>query len=382
MKIGNTKYVLHQIPSGILHSSIQNIIGNGVVLDPIVFKKEIDSLQKNKVEIGDRLTIAKKAHLILPTHKLLDQAYEQAKGSSKIGSTLKGIGPCYQDKIARQGIRVGDIVQSDFKDQYQKLVDQHLNILAFYKIDVTLQEIEKEFFDSIEFLKTFQLVEAEQIINSYLDKNKKVLAEGAQGSLLDIDMGSYPFVTSSTTLAAGACSGLGVSPRRIKNVFGILKAYATRVGSGPFPTELFDEEGEKLRTIGNEFGSTTGRARRCGWLDLPALKYAVMLNGVTELFLMKVDVLAHFSTIRVCTHYELPSGERIDYLSFDLSSQSIKPIFNDFPGWQLDTNPVFNSFNDLPVELKNYINFLEQELNVPITLVSYGPEREATLVKK
>ncbi len=380
LKVDSVKYVLHQIPSGILHTSIQNIIGNGVVLDPVVFKTEIESLKQHSAGITNRLLISKKAHLILPTHKLLDKAYEQAKGESKIGSTLKGIGPCYQDKIGRQGIRVGDSIGVEFRQRYERLVVHHQSILKFYNTTVELKEVEEEFFNSIDFLKQFQLVDSEYVINSYLDQGSRVLAEGAQGSLLDIDMGSYPFVTSSTTVAAGACSGLGVSPRRIKNVFGILKAYATRVGSGPFPTELFDEDGEKLRTFGYEFGSTTGRARRCGWLDLPALKYTVMLNGVTELFLMKVDVLTHFSTIRVCTHYKTNSGERIDRIPFDMNSENLVPVFKDFPSWKLATDRI-SSFNDLPKELQTYIRFIEHELGVPITLVSYGPEREATVVK-
>lgn len=380
LKVDSVKYVLHQIPSGILHTSIQNVIGNGVVLDPVVFKSEVESLKHHSTGVMSRLLISKKAHLILPTHKLLDKVYEQAKGESKIGSTLKGIGPCYQDKIGRQGIRVGDSIGVEFRQRYERLVAQHQSILKFYNTTAELKEVESEFFDSIDFLKKFQLVDSEYVINSYLDQGSRVLAEGAQGSLLDIDMGSYPFVTSSTTVAAGACSGLGVSPRRIKNVFGILKAYATRVGSGPFPTELFDEDGEKLRTFGYEFGSTTGRARRCGWLDLPALKYTVMLNGVTELFLMKVDVLTHFSTIRVCTHYKTNSGERIDRIPFDMTSENLLPVFKDFPSWKLATDRI-SSFDDLPKELQTYIRFIEHELGVPITLVSYGPEREATVVK-
>jgi adenylosuccinate synthase len=380
LEFDNIKHVLHQIPSGIFRSDIQNIIGNGVVLDPIVFRREIEGLQKFNLDLKANLYISKKASLILPTHSLLDAAYEKSKGDDKIGSTLRGIGPTYQDKVARLGLRVGDLVSGDFKNKYQKLVNAHKAILDFYQFDYheALTAAEERFFAAVEFMKEFQLVDSEYLINDSLTKNKAVLAEGAQGSLLDIDFGSYPFVTSSSTMTAGACTGLGVSPHAIGEVYGIFKAYCTRVGSGPFPTELLEETGEKMRKEGNEFGSTTGRPRRCGWLDLPALKYAVMINGVTQLVMMKVDVLNIFDTIRVCTHYRLADGTLTDQLPYDLCTETMEPVYQDFAGWEQSLDGI-SAFDDMPAALTTYVEYLEKELKLPISFVSTGPDREALI---
>ncbi len=377
------KHVLHQIPSGIFRSNTKNIIGNGVVLDPIVFRKEAEAaIDKFQIDLRKNLYISKKAQLILPTHRLLDAAYEQAKGDNKIGSTLKGIGPTYSDKIARQGLRVGDVLSPNFKEKYKRLIDKHQVILKQHNfIYYDLIAMEKDFFDAIEYLKTYQLVESEYLINQSIQAQETILAEGAQGSLLDIDFGSYPFVTSSTTMAAGACTGLGVAPRHIAEVYGIFKAYCTRVGSGPFPTELKDETGEELRKVGHEYGSTTGRPRRCGWLDLPALRYAIMLNGVTQLVMMKVDVLSNFDEISVCTHYKLADGTISEQLPFDLCDVEAQPIYKTFPGWKSDLSPI-RSFDQLPSQLADYVAFLEEALNLPITFISTGPDRVATLVKE
>lgn len=377
LEFDNIKHVLHQIPSGIFRSDIQNIIGNGVVLDPIVFRREIEGLQKFNLDLKGNLFISKKASLILPTHSLLDAAYEKSKGDSKIGSTLRGIGPTYQDKIARLGLRVGDILSGQFKEKYQKLVEAHKDILRFYGFDFqdALIESETRFFAAIEFMKEFKMVDSEYMVNAALAEEKTVLAEGAQGSMLDIDFGSYPFVTSSSTMTAGACTGLGVAPSAIGEVFGIFKAYCTRVGSGPFPTELLDETGELMRKEGREFGATTGRPRRCGWLDLPALKYAVMLNGVTQLVMMKVDVLTVFDTIRVCTHYRLPDGTVTDQLPYDLCTEDVEPIYRDFAGWQESLEGI-RTFEDMPATLTTYVEYLENELQIPISFVSTGPNRD------
>jgi len=380
LEFDGIKHVLHQIPSGIFHSDIKNIIGNGVVLDPIVFKKEIDSLSKFNIDFKKNLFISKKAQIIIPTHRLLDAAYEQSKGANKIGSTLKGIGPAYQDKVARQGLRVGDILSPNFQQKYSKQVEAHKSILAFYKYEYDLSTPEKEFFEAIDFLKGFNLVDSEYLINESIQKKETILAEGAQGSLLDVDFGSYPFVTSSSTMAAGACTGLGIAPRHIGKVFGIFKAYCTRVGGGPFPTELNNPEGETLRKEGNEYGSTTGRPRRCGWIDLPALKYAIMLNGVTHLLMMKADVLNSFEEIKVCTHYKLKSGKVIDTLPYDVMEEGIEPIYVTKKGWNQSLNQV-SAFDHLPSQLLDYILFLESELKVPIQLVSLGPDRKQTLIK-
>lgn len=380
LEFDGIKHVLHQIPSGIFRSDIHNIIGNGVVLDAIVFKKEVDNLAKFNLDLFSNLVVSKKASLILPTHALLDAAYERSKGDSKIGSTLRGIGPAYQDKIARLGLRVGDIVSPNFADKYKKLVDAHKVILDFYQFDYQekLVDAEKNFFEAVEFMKQFTLVDSEYVVNAALASEKSVLAEGAQGSLLDIDFGSYPFVTSSTTMAAGACTGLGVAPGQIGEVLGIFKAYCTRVGSGPFPTELLEETGEKMRQEGREFGATTGRPRRCGWLDLPALKYAIMINGVTQLIMMKVDVLTIFDNIKVCTHYRLADGTVTDQLPYDLCDETVEPIYKDFAGWQTSLDGI-RDFDAIPSQLLDYVKFLERELNLPITYISTGPDREALI---
>lgn len=381
LEFDGIKHVLHQIPSGIFRPQILNIIGNGVVLDPIVLKKEIDGLGKFSIDYQKNLVVSKKATIIIPTHKLLDAALETSKGDKKIGSTLKGIGPTYQDKIGRAALRVGDILSPDFREKYDTLVEKHKTTLSFYNHPIdALPEMEAQFFAAIEFFKTLNLIDSEYVVNDALASNKKILAEGAQGSLLDVDFGSYPFVTSSTTMTAGACTGLGVSPSKIGEVFGIFKAYCTRVGSGPFPTELFDATGEAMRKEGNEFGSTTGRPRRCGWLDLPALRYSIMINGVTQLYMMKADVLNIFEEIKICTHYELPTGERIDRLSFEISDLDVKPVYKTFKGWHCSLAEV-RSYDEFPAELKEYVSYLENELHVPIKLVSVGPDRVQTILR-
>ncbi len=377
LEFDGIKHVLHQIPSGIFRDKTKNIIGNGVVLDPIVFKTEIEKLQKFNLNVKQNLFISKKATLIIPTHRLLDQAYEKAKGDHKIGSTLKGIGPSYQDKIARQGLRVGDILSDNFKNKLDKLVAVHNEILEKHQIIFDWSELEAQLMEAVDFLKQFQLIDSEYVINQELKKGASVLAEGAQGSLLDIDFGSYPFVTSSNTVTAGACTGLGVAPAHIGEVYGIFKAYSTRVGSGPFPTELVDEEGEKMRKHGNEFGSTTGRPRRCGWIDLPALKYSIMINGVTQLLMMKADVLSIFPVIKVCTHYKLKNGEVTEIIPYEIVNEQITPVYVELPGWQSTLTNVTK--DAMPQALLNYISFLEKELSVPITLISTGPDRTQTI---
>jgi len=381
LEFDGIKHVLHQIPSGIFRSQILNIIGNGVVLDPIILKKEIEALGKFSIDYRKNLVISKKATIIVPTHKLLDAAYEQSKGDKKIGSTLKGIGPTYQDKIGRSALRIGDVLSPDFKEKYAVLLDKHKSTLSFYNYPLdALEEMERQFFDAIEFVKTLPLIDSEYTVNDALNGNKRILAEGAQGSLLDIDFGSYPFVTSSNTMTAGACTGLGVAPSKIGEVFGIFKAYCTRVGSGPFPTELMDSTGEEMRKEGNEFGSTTGRPRRCGWLDLPALKYSIMINGVTQLFMMKADVLNIFEEIKVCTAYELPSGEQIEKLPFEINELDIKPVYKTMKGWYCSLDGV-RTYEEFPVALKDYVTYLEMELQVPIKLVSIGPDRTQTILR-
>ncbi len=374
------KHVLHQIPSGIFRKNCTNIIGNGVVLDPIIFKKEIEGLAKYDLNINSNLSISKKASIIIPSHRLLDAAYEAAKGASKIGSTLKGIGPTYTDKISRVGLRVGDILSANFKEKYQSLVAKHKVILDLYKHEYNLATAEKDFFEAVEFMKGFQIVDSEYTVNEAIANKKSILAEGAQGSLLDVDFGSYPFVTSSNTITAGACTGLGIAPNKIGEVFGIFKAYATRVGSGPFPTELEDEVGEKMRKEGNEFGSTTGRPRRCGWIDLPALKYAMMINGVSQLVMMKVDVLNIFDEIKACVAYKLPDGTITDHLPYDLNDTKVEPVFESLPGWSCSLEGMRN-LTELPPNLTNYIHFLEEKLGLPINFVSTGPDREAVVLK-
>jgi adenylosuccinate synthase len=381
LEFDGIKHVLHQIPSGIFRSQILNIIGNGVVLDPIILKKEIEALGKFSIDYRKNLVISKKATIIIPTHKLLDAAYEQAKGDKKIGSTLKGIGPTYQDKIGRSALRIGDVLSSDFREKYTALLEKHKSILSFYTYPLdALEEMEHQFFEAVEFVKTLPLIDSEYTVNEALQAKKRILAEGAQGSLLDIDFGSYPFVTSSNTMTAGACTGLGVAPSKIGEVFGIFKAYCTRVGSGPFPTELLDSTGEAMRKEGNEFGSTTGRPRRCGWLDLPALKYSIMINGVTQLFMMKADVLNIFEEIKVCTAYELPSGEQIEKLPFEINELDAKPVYKTMKGWYCSLADV-KTYEAFPAPLKEYVTYLEQELKVQIKLVSIGPDRTQTIMR-
>ncbi|MFY0593897.1 adenylosuccinate synthase [Roseivirga sp.] len=374
------KHVLHQIPSGIFRDKIKNIIGNGVVLDPVVFKKEIEGLAKFEIDLKANLFISKKTQLILPTHKLLDAAYEKAKGKDKIGSTLKGIGPSYQDKIARNGLRVGDIMAPGFEDRYRNLVGKHENTLKHYELEYDLAEVEAPFFEAIEFLRSFKLVNSEYLINKSVASSETILAEGAQGSLLDIDFGSYPYVTSSNTMTAGACTGLGVAPKNIGEVFGIFKAYCTRVGGGPFPTELFDETGEAIQKEGHEFGATTGRARRCGWLDLPALKYAIMINGVTQLFMMKADVLSILDEVKVCTSYKLADGSLTEEMPFQLVDEEVEPVYDTLPGWKVDVTGV-KSMDDMPQELSSYIKYIEEATGVPIKIVSVGPDRTQTILR-
>lgn len=378
LEFEGTKHVLHQIPSGIFHSHIKNIIGNGVVLDPIVFKAEMQKLQDRGVDAAQNLYISKKTALILPSHKVLDRVSEETLGSGKIGSTLKGIGPTYQDKIGRVGLRVGDILENDFQENYDRLVARHRKTVEFYGKTLDLAEQEQQFFEAIDYLRTLKLVDSEYMINEALQSGQRILAEGAQGALLDVDFGTYPFVTSSSTVVAGACTGLGVAPRHIGEVYGIFKAYCTRVGSGPFPTELHDEVGERIRQAGREFGSTTGRPRRCGWIDLPSLKYSIMLNGVTQLNMMKADILTEFDTIQVCTHYKLASGEVTDKVPHSLEEGSVTPVYEELPGWKVDLNKI-DAVEDLPEAFNNYLAFLEKHLNVPITIVSVGPDRKSTL---
>ena len=380
LEFNGIKHVLRTIPSGIFHDKSINIIGNGVVIDPVVLISEIDALIKMGVDVKSKLLLSTKAHLILPTHRLLDAASEASKGKEKIGSTLKGIGPTYMDKTGRNGIRIGDISLPNFKDKYDALVEKHKQILSHHNFEYDLSTMEPEWFKAIESLKTFQQIESEHYINDAFKNNKAILAEGAQGSLLDIDFGSYPFVTSSNTICAGACTGLGIAPNRIGKVFGIFKAYCTRVGSGPFPTELHDEIGDKIRNNGREFGSVTGRPRRTGWLDLPALKYAVMINGVTELMMMKADILSGFETIQVCTHYNY-QGKQIDFLPYDCSPELLSPFYTPLKGWNQDLTGL-SSPEQMPEALNEYIAFIEKEVGVPISIVSVGPDRTQTLMRK
>jgi adenylosuccinate synthase len=377
LEFEGNKHVLHTIPSGIFRPEVINVIGNGVVIDPVIFKGEIDKLSVYNINFKKNLLISKKAHLILPSHRLLDAASEIAKGKNKIGSTLKGIGPTYMDKTGRNGLRVGDIFLTNFMEKYQILVDKHIGILKHYpEFEYDLKATEAEFFEGVNLIKSLTCIDSEIYINNELKSGKKILAEGAQGTMLDIDFGSYPFVTSSNTITAGTCTGLGVAPTKIGKVIGIFKAYCTRVGSGPFPTELDNEIGEAIRKEGNEYGATTGRMRRCGWIDLPALKYAIMINGVTELSMMKADVLSIFKTIKVCTHYKI-NGELVDYIPYDIDAVSIEPVYKELKAWNCDLTKLLD-INSAPVELIEYIKFLEQELQVPITVVSVGPDRSQT----
>ena len=379
------KFVLHTIPSGIFHPGSENIIGNGVIIDPFVFMQEVVKLSEVGIHAVNNLLISHRAHLILPTHRLLDAAYESQKGDGKIGSTLKGIGPSYTDKYGRNGIRFGNITQADFSSRYNALKEIHLNILRNNKIEIScykfdglsFREYEENWLDSIQRMKTFRSIDTEQFINNSLDEGKTILAEGAQGTLLDVDFGSYPFVTSSNTIAAGTCAGLGVSPHRIGRIFGVFKAYCTRVGSGPFPTELNDGIGDKLRSVGKEFGATTGRPRRCGWLDLPALKYAITLNGVDSLIMMKADVLDNFNTIQVCRKYKR-KNEILELFPFDLEDPELEMVYEEKKGWNSSLEGI-DSFSDIPSELSDYIKYIEAEVGVAIDIVSVGPDRKQTL---
>ena len=374
------KHVLHTIPSGIFHENKINIIGNGVVVDPVILKKELINLDLEGIDYKKSLLISRKAHLILPTHRLIDAASEKSKGKNKIGSTLKGIGPTYMDKTGRNGFRIGDLEADNWINKYSDLKSKHKKLIDFYNVelDYNFEELEKEFFESIKTLRELKFIDSEEYIHNEQKSGSSILAEGAQGSLLDVDFGTYPYVTSSNTTAAGACTGLGISPGSIKNVFGIFKAYTSRVGSGPFPTELFDDDGQRMGKVGNEFGATTGRPRRCGWLDLVALKYSCKINGVTKLMMMKSDVLSGFKTIKVCTSYEY-RGSEIDYLPYDIGDDSLKPIYKEFEGWDEDITELRN-FNSLPKNLKNYISYLEKELEIPIGIISVGPDRLQTII--
>lgn len=378
LEFNNIKHILHLIPSGIFHPGKINIIGNGVVLDPAVFRQEIDNLGIPLEELTKRLVISSRANLILPTHRMLDAAYEQKKGHLKIGSTLKGIGPTYTDKTSRNGLRAGDIMLKDFRQMYEGLSSGHLELLRQLEYESDISKYEKDWFAGIDLLKKFRVENTEYLINDMLSAGRKVLAEGAQGTMLDLDFGSYPYVTSSNTISAGACTGLGVSPKTLDEIFGIFKAYCTRVGSGPFPTELNDETGELLRKKGSEFGATTGRPRRCGWLDLPALRYAIMINGVTRLFMMKSDILSGFSTIKVCSSYRV-NGQDVDQRPYD-NNAAIEPVYTELPGWQEDITGI-RKYDELPLNLRNYVEFIEKQTGIPITIVSVGPDRNSTIFR-
>lgn len=375
------KHVLHTIPSGIFNDNSINIIGNGVVIDPGVFLKEINGLNKFNLDLNKNLFISKRAHIILPTHKIIDASSEASKGKKKIGSTLKGIGPTYMDKTGRNGIRIGDIIDDSWQIKYNNLKEKHLKLISNFnqKVELSLDLLEAEFFEGIECIKSFKLIESENYLNNAIIEGKKILAEGAQGSLLDIDFGTYPYVTSSNTTSAGACSGLGVPPNKIKNIRGIFKAYTTRVGSGPFPTELFDSIGKKIRDVGHEYGATTGRDRRCGWLDLVALKYSIQINGVTELNIMKSDVLSSIDKLLVCTSYTI-DGEEINFFPYDIDSKDVIPNYIEFKGWDKDITNIKNE-DDLPRELIEYIDYIESFVQVPIKLISVGPDRKQTIYR-
>ena len=378
LEFNGEKYVLRSIPSGIFQGDKVNVIGNGVVLDPILFKEEAEALARSGHDLTERLYISKKAHLILPTHRVLDAAFEAAKGSSKIGTTGKGIGPTYTDKISRNGVRVGDIFL-DFKKIYEVAKARHENILEALGYNYDIDELERQWFEGIEYLKKFRIIDSEHEINRFLAEDKAILAEGAQGTLLDVDFGSYPFVTSSNTICAGACTGLGIGPNRIGEVYGIFKAYCTRVGSGPFPTELFDETGEALCRLGHEFGAVTGRKRRCGWLDMVALKYAIMVDGVTKLIMMKADVMNDFDTIKVAEAYEI-DGRRVTEFPYDIQDD-VKPVYREFKGWKTDLKQV-RRYEDFPAEFKTYVEYIERETGVPVAIISVGPDRDETIVRQ
>jgi len=374
------KHVLHTIPSGIFHDKKVNVVGNGVVIDPVIFKNEIEKLKAVGVDLKNKLFISKKAHLILPTHRLIDKASELSKGTEKIGSTLKGIGPTYMDKTGRNGLRVGDLVEDDWMIKYENLKNKHLDLIKNFNVDIDfdIEELSKNFFESIEYFKQVKFIDSEHFFNESLKNGKKIIAEGAQGSLLDIDFGTYPYVTSSTTTAAGASTGLGIAPNKIDDVIGIFKAYTTRVGSGPFPTELFDNIGNRISKVGNEFGATTGRPRRCGWLDLVALKHSIIINGVTKLAIMKGDVLSGLKKIKICTKYKY-KGELIDYLPYSLESKNLEPIYKEMTGWDDDITEI-KDLEDLPKTFLNYINFIQDWVGVEIKIVSVGPDRKQTII--
>ena len=379
LEFDGIKHVLHTIPSGIFHENKLNVIGNGVVIDPVILKTEIDKLNDLNVDLTEKLMISRKAHLILPTHRLIDKASELSKGKKKIGSTLKGIGPTYMDKTGRNGLRVGDLELDGWEEKFNNLTKKHLNLIDNFNVDFdfNIQKLSDEFTESIKFLKKIKFIDSEHFLNRSIDEGKKVLGEGAQGSLLDIDFGTYPYVTSSNTTSAGACTGLGIAPNKINKVYGIFKAYTTRVGSGPFPTELFDSTGERMAKIGNEFGATTGRPRRCGWLDLVSLKHSITVNGVTDLIMMKGDVLSGIDKIKVCTKYNY-NGEVVDYMPFSIMDENIEPIYEEIDGWEEDITQA-KSYNDLPLNFKNYVAFLEDKLNLKIKIVSVGPDRKQTI---
>ena len=374
------KHVLHTIPSGIFHKNKINVVGNGVVIDPVIFRNEIEKLKEVGVDLKNKLYISKKAHLILPTHRLIDQASELSKGAKKIGSTLKGIGPTYMDKTGRNGLRIGDLDEEDWILKYDNLKNKHLDLIKNFNvnIDFDIKELSNNFFESIDYIKQVKFIDSEHFFNESLKNGKKIIAEGAQGSLLDIDFGTYPFVTSSTTTAAGACTGLGIAPNKINDVIGIFKAYTTRVGSGPFPTELHDDVGKRIAQVGKEFGATTGRPRRCGWLDLVALKHSIIINGVTKLAIMKGDVLSGLKKIKICTKYKY-RGELIDHLPFSLESKNLEPIYEEFDGWDDDITDLNNPKN-LPKTFINYINFIEKQVGLKIKIISVGPDRKQTII--
>ncbi len=387
IEFDNKKFVLHTIPSGIFNKETINVVGNGVIIDPFIFNKELDKLNENNIAAQENLLISKKAHLILPTHRLLDAAYEASKGKEKIGSTLKGIGPTYTDKIARLGLRIGDTLMGDFRQKFKSLKENHIQLLKAYNFDyknheldgLKLEDYEEKWFESIKKMSEIRIIDSEYFINQSLNKNKSVLAEGAQGTMLDVDFGTYPFVTSSNTVTAGVCTGLGIAPHKVGDVFGIFKAYCTRVGSGPFPTEQENEQGQKLRDEGGEYGSTTGRPRRCGWLDMVALKYSIMLNGVTKLFMTKADVLNSFEQIMVGTKYKF-KNEILDYVPFEASYEAMEPVLESFPGWQSNINKIREAEN-IPAELNNYIHYIEKETGVPVEIVSVGPDRSELIFR-
>ena len=381
LEFDEIKHVLHTIPSGIFHDKKINVIGNGVVIDPVIFKKEIDTLKNLGVDVSSKLFVSRKAHLIFPTHRLIDQASELSKGKKKIGSTLKGIGPTYMDKTGRNGFRVGELEIDGWENKLNNLISKHERLIKNFNVEIeyNINELKDEFLDALKFLKSLTLIDSEHYFHTSLKSNKKILAEGAQGSLLDIDFGTYPYVTSSNTTSAGACTGLGIPPNKIGNVYGIFKAYTTRVGSGPFPTELFDETGERIGKIGHEFGATTGRARRCGWLDLVSLKHSINVNGVTELIMMKGDVLSGMEKLKICTKYRY-KNEIIEHLPFTIDDSSLEPIYEEIEGWNEDITQIHN-YHDLPDNFKKYVNFLEKNLELEIKIVSVGPNRKQTIIR-